>query len=715
MQTILQKKLLPAQTGLVNNFAQLVFDLYAGCYWEEGDKNLPTLIELTQKQLKENILPSMAPWHSLNFHGKGVDLQMIQNIAQANAEHDMEEAGRRASCSVPIHTGQVAHTLTAANPAGSTVLKIGYMSADFLNHPTADLIHRALPLHDQLKFQIFCYSLSFKSAGDKEDDCVYRQNLRANVHQFTDLPLTLTDEECAKMISADGIHILVAMNGYTEHSRNRILALRPAPVQLLYLAYPGTMGASYIDYNVTDIVVCPEEQHRFYTEALFVMPHCYQVNSFQLAYPDVLAADHLPTRAEYMLPEKAIVFCCFCRLGRVTKELFAVWMKILTRVPGSVLWLTQQPGLAVEILRNAATVAKVQQHRLLFAPFCTPKLNHLRRVTLADIALDTLVYNGHTTASDMLWSGIPLITMRGNHWPSLVATSIATAAGMADQMVVTSLQAYEDKAVELATNRELLKEYKTKLAEARMTSPLFDTQKWVCDFEIGLEEAWKRHSLNADRSQNLIVKDVKLALETAGSPNSDVVMVELGVKGGDGEDADSRSEGQPSLSNGMGSGGASVQAAQDVNLALRPSGWPEHSTAMDHGNNCEKPPMLPSSGSPQHGRDHCGSDLKNVPEPIFLSNTVPLSRKSSNTVPLSRKSSKSIPKAAKAGIAKAAKAGIAKAAKEVEKSRSQSRSSRNGSRQFLRTWDKKQQEENTPSSDAMGSGDARTHAASPGN
>jgi hypothetical protein len=416
-----------------------------------------------------------------------------------------------------------------------------------------------------------------------------------------------------------------------------------------------------------------------------------------------------------------------------------------------------------------------------------------------------------------------------------------------------------------------------------MTSHLFDTQEWVSDFEIGLEEAWKRHSLNADRSQNLIVKDVKLALETAGSPNSDAVMVELGVKGGDGEDADSRSEGQPSLSNGMGSGGASVQAAQDVNLALRPSGWPEHSTAMDHGNNCEKPPMLPSSGSPQHGRDHCGSDLKNVPESIFLSGIVPLSssddtaptrkdnpaherdcdsigsqheevevapglcpleymcmspassshqgkspaqramnypatikvpradaapkspqevevapglcplepeklerptkklfacqtknslgrfvpvpnqanktpansgarpaetfaghpeRHSRNqsalgkTMPgshastsgtLDKKGTGKEPALAKtkgsqgqnkkrsACAGKQSDRGIAKAPKAVEKGRSQSRSSRKHSRPFLSIWDKKQQEGKTVLSDGMGSGDARTHAASPGN
>jgi protein O-GlcNAc transferase len=208
------------------------------------------------------------------------------------------------------------------------------------------------------------------------------------------------------------IHILVNLNGHTAGDRNGISALRPAPIQLVYLAYPGTLGADYIDYNVTDKVVCPHEHREFYTERLLYMPHCYQVNSFRDLYRDVLDRDKLPTRQDHQLPDNStFVYCNFCRLGRITPDLFEVWMNILKKVPDSVLWLYKHPKAASWRLQSQAEKAGVAPERLIFGSPCSPKLEHLKRVTLADLALDTLVYNGHTTASDMLWAGVPLITM----------------------------------------------------------------------------------------------------------------------------------------------------------------------------------------------------------------------------------------------------------------------------------------------------------------
>jgi len=270
------------------------------------------------------------------------------------------------------------------------------------------------------------------------------------------------------------------------------------------------MGANYIDYNVTDETVCPSKHREFYTERLLYMPHCYQTNSFRELYQDILDPAKLPSRADHHLPEApTFVFCNFCRLGRITPELFAVWMKILKRVPDSVIWLYKHPKAAVSRLQMQATKAGVPKERLIFGSPCSPKLEHLKRVTLADLALDTLVYNGHTTASDMLWAGVPLITKAGDNWPSLVATCIARAAELGE-LVVNSLKEYEEKAVDLATSPEKLAKLKAKLAKKRLTAPLFDSERWIRDFETGLDEVWRR--ANADSAQDvgdLLVKNVE--------------------------------------------------------------------------------------------------------------------------------------------------------------------------------------------------------------
>jgi protein O-GlcNAc transferase len=238
------------------------------------------------------------------------------------------------------------------------------------------------------------------------------------------------------------------------------------------------------------------------------MPHCYQVNSFRHLYKDVLDGDKLPTRHDHQLPEKpTFVYCNFCRLGRITPDLFEVWMRILKRVPDSVLWLYKHPKAASWRLQSQAEKAGVAPERLIFGSPCSPKLEHLKRVTLADLALDTLVYNGHTTASDMLWAGVPLITMRGDNWPSLVASSIAQAVQMGE-MVVENLEEYEERAVDLALNKLALTKLKAKLAEKRITAPLFDSILWIRDFEKGLGEVWRRYAED-EADGDIVVKDMK--------------------------------------------------------------------------------------------------------------------------------------------------------------------------------------------------------------
>eukprot|EP00960_Hanusia_phi_P047575 758470-Hanusia_phi.AAC.5 len=220
------------------------------------------------------------------------------------------------------------------------------------------------------------------------------------------------------------------------------------------------------------------------------MPHCYQVNSFNDLYQDVLRPEKLPTRRDHFLPDKpAVVFCNFCRLGRISKELFDTWLRILKRVPGSVLWLYSHPRAAANRLREYARRQEFPAHRIVFAPPCSPKLQHMKRLTLADLYLDTLVYNGHTTASDVLWAGVPILTVKGSNWPSLVATSLAHSVGM-PEMVAASLHEYEEIAVDLACNGRRLQGLRAKLSRNRLTQPLFDNERWVRSFENALEKVW---------------------------------------------------------------------------------------------------------------------------------------------------------------------------------------------------------------------------------
>jgi len=507
-----------ALTAEYDGFSQLVFDLSCTCNWSEMERNFPTLITLVTRQLTNGELPAIAPFHSLHYARqcnagveKGMHKKMIRQIAEANARHTQEEALKKLSSKERkrAHDGEGVRFwrpgLLKFTPGRR--LRIGYLSSDFVDHPTADLILSALRTHDRTRFEIFAYSISQTDCSDQ------RKVFLKLMDHFVHFPQHFSDEQCARAIAQDGIHILVNLNGHTAGSRNGISALCPAPRQLLYLAYPGTMGASYINYNVTDKVVCPDHDREFYTEKLFYMPHCYQTNSFKELYGSICnPSTILQRRSDHQLPEEPnFVFCNFCRLGRITPQLFEVWMNILRRVPGSVIWLYKHPHAAIPRLQAEAVAAGVAHQRLVFGAARSPKMEHLKRVTLADLALDTLVYNGHTTASDMLWAGVPLITMRGDNWPSLVATSIVEAAEMHD-LVVANLQAYEEKAVELATNPSIYKAVRDTLAQKRNTSPLFDTKQWIKHFEVGLDEVWRRYAEDDESASDLVVSAVRPGL-----------------------------------------------------------------------------------------------------------------------------------------------------------------------------------------------------------
>jgi protein O-GlcNAc transferase len=356
-------------------------------------------------------------------------------------------------------------------------LKIGYLSADFCRHATALLTAEMFERHDPAKFEIFGYSLN------RDDHSAVGARLRAAFDHFADLH-DLTDDEAAKRIRSDEIDILVDLKGYTKHARTGILARRPAPVQVNFLGFPATMGADFIDYIIADPVVLPMDQQRFFDEKIVHLPHSYQPNDGQR-----LISDLTPTRAECGLPENAFVFCSFNNSYKITPTFFDIWMKLLGANPGSVLWLLDANDLVKDNLRREATARGVDPSRLVFAPkLASP--DHLARHRLADLFLDTLPYNAHTTTSDALWAGLPVLTCVGETFAGRVAASLLHAVGL-PELVTHSLNEYKALASSLAREPDLLERLRHKLNANRLNSPLFDSPTYTRHFEAALTKMWE--------------------------------------------------------------------------------------------------------------------------------------------------------------------------------------------------------------------------------
>lgn len=350
-------------------------------------------------------------------------------------------------------------------------LTVGYLSADFHEHATAYLTAELFELHDRGKFRVIGYSYG------PEDGSPMRGRLRRSFDRFVDLAY-LSHAEAASAIHADGVDILVDLKGHTTSARTEIMAMRPAPVQVNYLGYPGTMGADFIDYLVGDPVVTPVAAAQDFSERLVLMPGCYQVNDRNRP------AGERALRGSLGLPDAALVFCCFNQAYKILPEVFAAWMRLLQAVPGSVLWLLDWNPAAMRNLRREAGARGVGPDRLIFAPLL-PLAEHLRRLPAADLFLDTVPYSAHTTASDALWAGLPVLTCAGSTFASRVAASLLNAVGL-PELVTHSMADYEALALQLARSPGQLLALRDKLARNRTTTALFDTPR----FARGLEQAY---------------------------------------------------------------------------------------------------------------------------------------------------------------------------------------------------------------------------------
>ncbi|MGC9239911.1 MAG: tetratricopeptide repeat protein, partial [Acidithiobacillus sp.] len=357
-------------------------------------------------------------------------------------------------------------------------LRIGYLTADVKEHPTAHLILDLFSLHDTDRFEIFLYSWA---ADDKSN---FRHRIKQSVEHFVEC-YRLPDKDIAERIAADEVDVLIDLMGHTSDNRLGILARRPAPVQLGYLGYPGTYGG-LVDYLIADPVVLPQEHEAEESvERVARLPHCYQINSHRQVTLGVT-----PPRDLLGLPAEGMILCCMNNSFKLDPFVFQIWCRVLEQLPGSVLWLLQGPPAMVANLQKAAKENGIDVRRLIFAPRVSRE-QHLTRLQAADLFLDTRFYNAHTTATDALWAGVPVLTVRGHSFSARVAESLLRAVGL-PEMVMPDWLAYEAEILRLAQQPDRLRTLREKLIANRTAAPLFDTPRLVRDLESIYRHAWDR-------------------------------------------------------------------------------------------------------------------------------------------------------------------------------------------------------------------------------
>lgn len=345
-------------------------------------------------------------------------------------------------------------------------LRIGYFSGDFREHPMSYLMAGLFEAHDRSKFELSAFSLG----PHVQDDM--RKRLETAFDRFIDVQ-EKSDQGVALLARQMAIDVAVDLGGFTRDARPNIFAMRAAPLQVSFLGYPGTMGAQYIEYLIADRTVIPQNSQPHYTEKIIYLPDSYWPNSYRINEERRGMADRVFSREEFGLPRTGFVFCCFNNTYKITPGIFDRWMGILRRVEGSVLWLFEENPSLANNLRQEAERRNVRAQRLIFARRI-PLPDHLARHRAADLVLDTLPCNAHTTASDALWAGLPVVTCVGGAFAGRVAASLLTALRL-PELITANLEDYENLAVELALNPQRLAEIRQKLAEHRLTTPLFDT------------------------------------------------------------------------------------------------------------------------------------------------------------------------------------------------------------------------------------------------
>jgi len=437
------------------------------CYWGEYEELSSRLDVFSEEQKTGKLAESP-----------------FENLARCSDEDKNYAVAKSRSREIFKHTFGFDRPQTKA-------ITIGYLSDSFRNYPSAHLTIDLYKQHNRADFKVNCYSFG------EDDESYYRDKIKSDCDNFVDIR-RMSDRDAAKRISSDGVDILVDMKGYTENHRASISAMRPAPIMVRWLGIAGTTASRFFDYIITDKIVTPPDAQEYYSEKFVYMPDCYQINS-----RNQRISDKEYSRADFGLPEKSIVFCSFSQGYKIEPVMFNVWMNILRQVPGSVLWLMAE-GVKTENLKAEASVRGVDPRRLIFAE-CLPKEEHLKRLELADIAMDTRIVNGAITTSDALYAGVPLITLLGSNFSSRMSASILTVFGM-PELITGNISQYEKKLVELAVNPDLLLKTKECVLANRLTSPLFDTPRYTKNIEKGYKEMWEIY-MNGELPRQIEIKE----------------------------------------------------------------------------------------------------------------------------------------------------------------------------------------------------------------
>lgn len=452
-----------------NLLGALVFNQRHLCDWRHWSERQSALVE----RIRHSDQSVASPFSALSIPG----------LTPA----DLLKVARLSAAEYAPWTAR-AHELYAARPKppDSRRLRLGYLSADFQEHATAYLTASMFERHDRERFEVFAYS------SEPDDGGPMRQRLREAFEHFADIhPLTHLD--AAQRIRDDGIDILIDLKGYTKNARIEILALRPSPLQVTWLGFPGSLGASFIDYMIADPIVAPPDQAPHYDEALAYLPDAYAPvdERRQVAVR--------PTRAAAELPETGFVFCCFNDPYKITPEVFDRWCHLLKAMPDALLWLYAKNEAVIDNLTREAVERGIAPNRLVFARK-KPQPEHLARIALADLFLDTQPVSAHTTASDALWMGVPVLTCLGETFAARVAASLLTAAGLPD-LITDNLDDYQALALWLASHPEELVAIKQRLIAAHGSAVFFDTRRFTRNLEALYRRMWERHQQGLSPAQ----------------------------------------------------------------------------------------------------------------------------------------------------------------------------------------------------------------------
>jgi predicted O-linked N-acetylglucosamine transferase (SPINDLY family) len=439
-----------------------------------------------------------------DWSGFSQDVESIDKDT-CDGKKSAEPFGYQAVAKSPQDLKACAQSFTAENfpgreatpwtggPFATDRIHIGYLSGEFRNQATAILTAGLFELHDKGRFKLFAFDNGWDDGSE----------LRTRMNKAFDAVIDiarLSDPQAAEIIRRNQIAILVNLNGYFGRARMGVFSRKPAPVQVNYLGFPGTLGADYIDYIIADARVIPPEDRPCYVEKVVYLPDTYQVNDSKRPI-----AAQAPTRAEAGLPPTGFVFCCFNSTYKIVPDVFDVWMRLLDRIDGSVMWLFETNAQAAQNLRLEAARRGIAPERLVFAPLIALP-DHLARHRLADLFLDTLPYNAHTTASDALWAGLPVLTCVGSTFPGRVAGSLLDAIGM-PELVTRSLEEYEAMALKLAGDPDFLASLKAKLARNRNSCLLFDTARFARHIEAAYTAMWDRYR-RGERPESFSVEPI---------------------------------------------------------------------------------------------------------------------------------------------------------------------------------------------------------------